>query len=227
MYRLKPAPLSTATLTLLVNLASLGLVLSPGRQARAAEPSCCGPISARGHRLQAVLDGTGVETLWLAHELVNWETGQPDKGPDYDGQGKSTHCSAFAAAVAKQLGVYMLRPPEHGQILLANAQAQWFHTEKGIQAGWRAVSGRQKAQILANEGNLVVIVFESPDPRIPGHIVIVRPAARPQRLLDENGPAITQAGQKNYASTSAKVGFLHHPGAWPERVHYYVHTIEF
>src|SRR5438445_12263218 len=69
-----------------------------------------------------------VESLWLAHEHVNWETGEPDKGEDYTGPGRSTHCSAFAAAVGKRLGVYMLRPPEHGQILLANAQAAWFRS---------------------------------------------------------------------------------------------------
>jgi hypothetical protein len=67
-----------------------------------------------------VLDGMKVESLWLAREHVNWETGEPDKGQDYAGPGRSTHCSAFAAAVGERLGVYMLRPPEHGQILLAN-----------------------------------------------------------------------------------------------------------
>jgi hypothetical protein len=191
-----------------------------------AADTCCGPISDLGHRLQSVLDGMNVESLWLAHEHVNWETGEPDKGPDYDGPGKSTHCSAFAAAVGKKLGVYMLRPPDHGQILLANAQAAWFHTEKGTQAGWRTVRGARQAQTLANAGSLVVIVFESADPHKPGHIVIVRPALRPQRLLDENGPSVIQAGLKNYASTSAKVGFLHHPGAWPEGVHYYAHSVD-
>jgi hypothetical protein len=193
----------------------------------AAETSCCGPISARGHRLLAVLDGMNVEALWLAHEHVNWETGLPDKGPDYDGPGKSTHCSAFAAAVGKKVGVYMLCPPDHGQILLANAQAEWFHADKGKQAGWRAINSARQAQTLANEGKLVVIVFETADRHKPGHIVIVRPAVRPQRLLDENGPSIIQAGQRNYASTSAKVGFLHHPGAWPDSVHYYAHSVDY
>jgi len=47
-----------------------------------------------------------VESLWLAHEHVNWETGEPDKNADYAGPGRSMHCSAFAAAVGKKLGVY-------------------------------------------------------------------------------------------------------------------------
>lgn len=167
-----------------------------------------------------------VESLWLAHEHVNWETGEPDKGPDYDGPGRSTHCSAFAAAVGKRLGVYMLRPPEHGQILLANAQAQWFHSAAGKKGGWQSVANAQEAQMLANRGNLVVVVYESPDSHRPGHIAIVRPAHRPLRLLEENGPEITQAGTKNYAKTSTKVGFLHHTGAWPGGVVYYSHAIE-
>ena len=193
--------------------------------ARAAEPSCCGPVTDQGRRLLAVLDGMNVETLWLAHEHINWETGQPDKGEDYTGPGRSTHCSAFAAAVGKQLGVYMLRPPEHGQILLANAQAEWFRSADGKQKGWQPARDAHEAQSLANRGTLVVVVFESPDPKRPGHIAIVRPAHRPARLLEENGPEITQAGQKNYIKTSTKVGFQAHAGAWPGGVRYYAHSL--
>jgi len=204
----------------------LPLSLGAVRPVIAAEPSCCGPITEAGRRLLAVLDGTNVESLWLAHEHVNWETGEPDKGEDYTGPGRSTHCSAFAASVGKRLGVYMLRPPEHGQILLANAQVEWFRSAGGKQNGWRPVGDAHDAQSLANRGNLVVVVYESPDPHRPGHIAIVRPAHRPTRLLEENGPEITQAGQKNYTKTSTKVGFLAHPGAWPSGVSYFYHPVD-
>ena len=120
----------------------------------------------------------------------------------------------------------MLRPPEHGQVLLANAQAEWFRSPAGRQSGWQPVSDAHEAQSLANRGNLVVVVFESPDPHQPGHVAIVRPADRPTRLLEENGPEITQAGQKNYTKTSTKVGFLAHPGAWPGGLLYYAHPID-
>jgi len=189
------------------------------------QASCCGPVSAGGQKLLAVLDASNVESLWLAHEHVNWETGEPDKDADYEGPGKATHCSVFAAAIGKRVGVYMLRPPEHGQILLANAQAEWFHSPAGPQNGWREVKTSKEAQTLANSGNLVTIVYENPDPHKPGHIAIVRPAARSERLLEENGPEITQAGEKNYLKTSTKVGFEHHPGAWPGGVRYYVHAL--
>jgi hypothetical protein len=194
--------------------------------ASSAEPSCCGPITDQGRRILSVLDATNVESLWLAHEHVNWETGEPDKAEDYTGPGRSTHCSAFAAAVGKRLGVYMLRPPEHGQILLANAQAEWFRSPLGKQRGWQPVRDAHDAQSLANRGNLVVVVFESPDTHRPGHIAIIRPAHRPMRLLQENGPEISQAGQRNHIKTSTKVGFLAHPGAWPAGVLYYAHPID-
>src|SRR5579871_6640448 len=64
--------------------------------------ACCGPITPAGVHLESVLDGMNVESLWLAHEHVNWETGEPDRGEDYEGAGNHTHCSAFAAAAAKR-----------------------------------------------------------------------------------------------------------------------------
>jgi hypothetical protein len=201
------------------------VILSPATGGSATEPSCCGPISETGRRLEAVLDRTGVESRWLAEQHVNWETGEPDKDADYEGPGRSTHCSAFAAAVGKKLGVYMLRPPDHGQILLANAQAEWFGNAGGRASGWRPVSGPLEAQTLANAGNLVVIVYQSPDPHRPGHVAIVRPALRTRSLLDRNGPSITQAGRRNYTLTSARVGFQNHPGAWPYGVFYYMHPL--
>jgi hypothetical protein len=195
---------------------------------RAASPeqrSCCGGLVPAAEKLLGVLDESNVESLWLAHEHVNWETGEPDKDADYEGPGRATHCSAFAAAVGKRLGVYMLRPPEHGQILLANAQAAWFHSSAGQQAGWREIKTAKEAQTLANAGNLVAIVYENPDSHKPGHIAIVRPALRSERLLEENGPEITQAGERNYLKTSTKVGFEHHAGAWPDGVRYFAHTL--
>jgi hypothetical protein len=205
-------------------LVAVALFVTSGRAI--AQRSCCGPLTSEGLRLQALLDSTNVESLWIAHEHVNWETGEPDKDADYAGPGMATHCSAFAAAVGKRLGIYMLRPPEHRQVLLANAQAEWFHEAGGQQAGWRQLSSPREAQSLANRGTLVVIVYESPDPHKPGHIAIVRPADRPEHLLEDNGPEITQAGTKNYLKTSAKVGFLHHPGAWPGGVRYYAHPVK-
>jgi hypothetical protein len=186
---------------------------------------CCGPISPGGLRLAALLDGMHVESLWLANEHVNWETGEPDRGAGYEGPGNHTHCSAFAAAAAKRLGVYLLRPPEHGQLLLSNAQADWIPGPEGRKAGWRPVSNMHQAQHLANEGSLVVVLFKNPDPHKPGHIAIVRPSDKSARTLEETGPEVIQAGEHNHDKINVRVGFENHPGAFPNGVRYYVHSV--
>ena len=64
-----------------------------------------------GARLATLLDGTGVDHLWLAGDRVDWETGEP-RGAWNDGRAH-THCSAFVASIAKRMGIYVLRPPDH------------------------------------------------------------------------------------------------------------------
>ncbi len=186
---------------------------------------CCGPITPAGARLASTLDSMNVESLWLANEHVNWETGEPDKGAEYEGPGRHTHCSAFAAAAAKRLGVYLLRPPEHGQALLANAQADWLASEAATKAGWHRVANMQKAQHLANEGSLVLVLYPNPDKHVPGHIAIVRPSEKGPKTLEENGPEIIQAGEHNHIRTNVRLGFENHPGAWPDGVLYYAHSL--
>ena len=186
---------------------------------------CCGPITPAGERLAVTLDSMNVESLWLAHEHVNWETGEPDRGANDEGPGNHTHCSAFAAAAAKRLGVYLLRPPEHGQVLLANAQSEWLAGEAGAKAGWRRISDMREAQHLANQGTLVVVLFQNPDRHVPGHIAIVRPSEKSARALEENGPEIIQAGEHNHTKINVRIGFENHPGAWPDGVRYYAHSL--
>lgn len=197
----------------------------PGVVAAAAHEPCCGPITAAGERLSLTLDGMNVEQLWLVHEHVNWETGEPDKGPEYSGSGTHTHCSAFAAAAAKRLGVYLLRPPEHGQVLLANAQAEWLAGEEGHGSGWKALRSMREAQHLANEGQLVLAVYQNPDAHTPGHVAIVRPSERSAERLEEDGPELIQAGQHNHNKVNTRVAFENHPGAWPGGIRFYAHGL--
>lgn len=194
----------------------------------APHQACCGAITANGYKLADMIDSMHVDQLWQAHRHVNWETGETDRSADYAGPGRATHCSAFAAAVGERLNVYMLRPPEHGQVLLASAQARWFRSPEGVQAGWQPLQGpghEQRAQQLANQGNLVVIVYESPDPHRPGHIVIVRPSEKSPEEFFREGPQVAQAGATNFSSGIAATSFLHHPGAWPDGVRYYWHPV--
>ena len=188
-------------------------------------PSCCGPITPAGERLSSVLDSMNVESLWLVHEHVNWETGEPDRGPDYAGPATHTHCSAFAAAAAKRFGIYLLRPPEHGQVLLANAQYDWLSSDAGRQAGWRPAGGAREAQRLANEGSFVLAVFQNPDAHTPGHVAVVRPSKRSMDTLLADGPELIQAGQHNHNKVNARIAFENHPGAFPDGIRYYVHSI--
>ena len=97
--------------------------------------ACCGAITPAGARLAAFLDATGVDRLWLHGFRVNWETGEAIEA--WDDDRPHTHCSAFVASVAKRLGVYVLRPPEHGQVLLANAQMGWLSGPEAGADGWR------------------------------------------------------------------------------------------
>ena len=112
-----PAPRTRAALFLAAVLLAFA-----GTFAHAAD------IAPDGVRLARFLDHSGVEHRWPAGVHIAWETGVPDGKPE-SGTGKHTHCSAFVAAEAKQLGIYILRPPEHGQILLANAQYEWLESE--------------------------------------------------------------------------------------------------
>jgi hypothetical protein len=194
----------------------------------APHTACCGAINADGYRLADLLDSMHVEQLWQAHVHVNWETGEQDRPSNYTGHDRATHCSDFAAAVGERIGVYMLRPPDHPQTFLASAQAEWFHDKDGVNDGWKPLEGpghEQQAQALANQGNLVVIVYESPIPDKPGHIAVVRPSEKSAEALAKEGPQIAQAGAENHANSIAALSFTHHPGAWPNGVRYYWHPV--
>jgi len=194
------------------------------RDAAGAAP-CCGPITPAAQRVRDVLDQSAVEHRWLRGQHVDWSTGLADRPHDYKGPETATHCSAFAAAIGARLHVYMLRPPQHPQELLANAQTRWFATPAGRAAGWMPVSSAAQAQTRANAGQRVVVTFASPDPRRPGHIAIVRPSIKSSAALRTEGPDITQAGTRNYLRTNAAAGFCMHAGAWPDGVAYFAHDV--
>jgi len=181
-------------------------------------------ISPKARHLIAAIDALDVEHHWPAGVHVSWETGIPDGRPETS-SGKHTHCSAFVAAAAKSLGIYILRPPEHGQILLANAQYEWLASE-GARRGWRNVTSDEEAQSLANRGELVVATYRNHRDDKPGHIAIVRPSSKPAGAIRGEGPQVTQAGGTNYRSTSLKTGFAGHRAAWDRHeVLYYAHAV--
>ncbi|WP_165794977.1 hypothetical protein [Solimicrobium silvestre] len=185
------------------------------------------PVTENGLRLATQIDNLHVEQHWPAGVHVNWESGEPD-GRHVGTSGKHTHCSAFVASAAKSLGIYILRPPEHSPILLANAQFDWLAAGETSTQGWRLAESGIEAQALANQGNLVVAVYKNRKNDKPGHIAIVRPDTKSDAEIMQDGPQITQAGLKNFQSTSLKVGFAGHPGAFiNNKVRYYAHQVSF
>ena len=203
----------------------VGALLVPLLVALAPRAASAAGITPEGRNLAEALDSLDVEHHWPAGVHVSWQTGVPDGKPE-TGSGKHTHCSAFVASAAKKLGVYILRPPDHPQTLLANAQFEWLAGE-GAQRGWRPVTEAEMAQQLANQGWLVVAAYRNHKDDKPGHIAIVRPSEKPAALVREEGPQVIQAGGTNYASTSLETGFSGHPSAWKKHeVRFYAHEVK-
>jgi hypothetical protein len=201
--------------------AGLAVLASAASLPAHAEPLA---VTAKGQWLARQLDGMGVENKWIAGAHIDWESGLPDGRPEMS-SGRHTHCSAFVAATAQKLGIYILRPPQHGQVLLANAQNERL-AEDGRGAGWRSVDGPLEAQKLANGGALVVASYHNHRDDKPGHIAIVRPSSEEAAQVMEEGPDVIQAATVNSASISVKAGFAGHVHAWADNaIDYYAHDL--
>jgi hypothetical protein len=180
-----------------------------------------GAISPRGRALARALDHTGVEHLWLPDQPVDWRTGRRDP----EAPVLRSHCSAFVAGVCAAFQVDILRPPEHGEKLLANAQCRWLDKE-GAAHGWQALQDGSQAQCRADQGELVVACYRNPENDEAGHIAIVRPGAKSRPKLLAEGPDVIQAGRVNYRRVSVRLAFSNHPLAWEHnRILYYAHLI--
>jgi hypothetical protein len=196
------------------------LTLSAG----AARPADSG-ITSQAQAMMQMLDAMGVESKWIAGEHVYWDTGLPTGVPETS-PGKHTHCSAFVAAAAKNLGVYILRPPEHRQKLLANAQNEWL-AEEGAAHGWVKLADASAAQAAANRGVLVVVSYHNHHDDRPGHIAIVRAGDKTPGQIAAEGPDVIQAGAVNKTSISVKDAFAGHPAAWRDHeIAYYAHEVK-
>jgi hypothetical protein len=205
--------------TAIAGFALLMLAVSGGASA-AAENS----VTPMGQSIRRQLDSMGVESRWIAGAHVNWETGHADDESETL-PGRHTHCSAFVAAAAKRLGVYILRPPQHGQVLLANAQNEWLASE-GRSQGWRQLADAAEAQSAANRGFFVVASYHNHRDDKPGHIAIVRPGNKDEQELAMEGPDVIQAATVNSASISVRAGFAGHPYAWNnDEIAYFAHPV--
>lgn len=186
---------------------------------------CCGPVTEKASKLEKFYDQANVESLWLNGIHVDWQTGVSDKPADYSGPDRWSHCSAFVASISMQLGVYVLRPPEHPETFLASAQGKWLSSESAVKEGWLKLSDMKTAQEDANSGKLVIAAYVSRKEFKPGHIAIVRPSLKSEEELNAEGPQIIQAGKSNYNSTTVSEGFDNHPDAFPGEILYFSHSV--
>ncbi len=134
--------------------------------------------------------------------------------------GTASHCSAFAAAVADLLGVYILRQPDASDLNLANNQAVWLVTNQG--GGWYPIPRPTDAQHIANLGALVVASLK--EDTGSGHIAVLRPSTKSDTEILANGPQECQSGIYNYNSTDVRTGFGQHQDPL-DRILYYGHAV--
>jgi hypothetical protein len=137
------------------------------------------------------------------------------------------------------LDIYLLRPNNHSQELLANAQAAWLAGEatypgptaaesRWTALGWSRDAGALKAAVeAANLGRLVVGVYKAPSVKksdgklhsVPGHTCIVRPQSA--AAIGGDGPRVMCAADVNRPDTLMRTAFHAHPEAWPDRIALY------
>lgn len=185
------------------------LVLALSAQTNSLKPD------ASGYKLRHMYLNLRVKKLWLAGVHVDWLTGEPNNPTAKYGIG--THCSAFVAGACAKAGVYILRPPKHGQELLANAQYKWLLSEAGYKAGWRRIVGDSfiKAQRAANKGFVVVASYKNPNPRQPGHIACVMPTLVSLDSLASHGPKVIHASRTNSSDITFRKAFKNVIPKWP------------
>jgi hypothetical protein len=197
-----------------------------------------GYTPAGGPRLTEFLDALPVTTRWIHNHRVVWQTGQQNAA-ESQGTTEETHCSAFIAAVALMLDIYLLRPPHYGQQGLANAQADWLAGEATFAgptakaSGWIALgasgdAGALKAAVeAANLGRLVVGVYKAPSGSTSdghGHTCIVRPQSA--AAVGDDGPHVMSVADVNRPDTPMRTAFHAHPDAWPDRIALYAHPTD-
>ncbi len=171
-------------------------------------------VSPCGQKLKSFYLNMDVLHKWLSGQHIDWQTGAPDD-PDAV-SGIRTHCSAFVAAACERQGIYILRPPEHRQELLANAQFSWLNSKDARSSGWRPIENNvlYEAQRMADQGYIVVACAQNPDRHKPGHIALVMPSDRSAESVQESGPGLIQASGNNSVDQSFRDSFRHHISDW-------------
>jgi peptidoglycan hydrolase-like protein with peptidoglycan-binding domain len=131
--------------------------------------------------------------------------------PRYTPRGGNTYCNIFVWDATRAMGAEIPHWVDKsgnatgvgkGRELNANATVDWLH-QHGARHGYRKVSAAE-AQRLANQGHPAVAVWKNPGGI--GHVAMVRPGEMTSR-----GPAIAQAGSRNFNRGHVQDGFGNRP----------------
>jgi predicted chitinase/LysM repeat protein len=131
--------------------------------------------------------------------------------PRYQPRNGNTYCNIFAWDVTRAMGAEIPHWVDangnptgvgQGRELDANAGHQWLENH-GSRFGWREVNA-EEVQALANQGHPTVASWHNPGGI--GHIAVVRPGE-----LNERGPAIAQAGARNFNEGHVRDSFGNAP----------------
>jgi peptidoglycan hydrolase-like protein with peptidoglycan-binding domain len=131
--------------------------------------------------------------------------------PRYTPRGGNTYCNIFVWDATRAMGAEIPHWVDNagnptgvgkGRELNANATVDWLH-QHGARNGYRQVSA-EEAQRLANQGHPAVAVWKNPGGI--GHVAMVRPGE-----VTSQGPAIAQAGSKNFNNGHVKDSFGNRP----------------
>jgi hypothetical protein len=120
--------------------------------------------------------------------------------------------------VCKRFRVALAEPAPDN--LLPESQIDWLVNE-GTGRGWVALDGNVEAQLLANQGWVVVAAWKAPDGgsdrSLGGQTAIVRPTSKPVEAVGDRGPQITVAGEQNHRVIALKDDFP--PAAWDQVIY--------
>lgn len=186
-------------------------------------------ISDTAKKNLEIINSLNVESKWQKGNIVNCKTGETllEETEKYNSPKlkRLTHCSCFAYAVSKALGLpnkALLPHPENDTELvpaLSNKQAEWLETE-GIKNGWNYIKtenredGFIQAQKFSNQGYFVIAIYKNANLKRAGHIAVIIPSSKDIEKIKLEGPDIAQAGTINFSCGSLRKGFKNKKNAF-------------
>ena len=170
------------------------------------------PINKNGLKLANFINSLDVENKWKKNQYIDWYSGETintiNKLNSY-----YSHCSSYVASICKRLNIPIHGPefniPTEG---LANKQYLWL-LENGESYGWYKINKNNQieneinAQLMANNGYLVIVCHYHLINKNKGHIAIVKPSEIDTHDIIKYGCMIAQSGKINSSNMYLINGF--------------------